>query len=638
MELEKASLFKNVVHRSDAGLIVSEIKHDEKHIQLKKRWLLGIAATKSDQKRFKKSEFLKDRFLHESLLREDDIFYESARTYVEGIFGECHIEREFNVIQDEMLSVDIAIIKRMISCLDMMTTKGLYLLAMIITGGSVKFEKTRCKLKKIVKSFLSSALGNQNHNCSQLEIFKQLFGLINSQQHFRHNCKPLSASRSQYKHCAIKKVLDGLNHFPHQTLMAMRRKLRGVKATMPQLRTSRKGWRQRKLVGEVVRNMIMKMLSQLDEGDELQEPLARAMAVADLSLKLATHRNGIFSEEFYQFSSGVKSLQNDIMKAIWLVEKEVGIQELRNLQTLLEPKAKVSNKILRPAFTELLTEFLFECDDVERIPKSLFKILDFINGTSGVKPLQLLQEKKEKIEEEVDCILSVSAQTKQIVLDLLPDYGFEEDFADAYVEQLEESEDDYDDCPIGENRHVINGNCDSMDSKYKSESIGQFVPFGFNPASSMAGEKNCNSSTVSPERVLGENIVKRHNLIECNAGMDPGNVATNFSCEAAEPEPTKNMRENQYLTIQDACDETSLLTHKLIGRVLWEFAKFEGLNLNASQSLYLRGDNDTKDAKAEQSSSSEKDARNSAIVRIVKELVPSFSDSAMERLKILIDS
>ncbi|XP_028799807.1 uncharacterized protein LOC114755099 [Neltuma alba] len=455
MEPENAPLFKTVVHRSDAGFIMSGIKYDEKQIQLKRRWLLGVAASKSDHKRFKKSKFLEDRFLDESLLREDDVnililFYlhillRKLKVMVAWII--CFIFLfssmvffssllDLKVCFFMTMSVGIPTIKRMILCLDEMTTRGLYLLAMTITGGSIKYEKTRCKLKKIVKSFLSSALNNQNRDSYQVEIFRQLFELFNNQQHFRHNCKHLSASRSQCNHSAVKKVLDGLNCFPHQTLIAMRGKLKGVKATIPQLRTSRKEWRQRKKVSKTVRNISRKMLSQLGEGDELQEPLAKAMAVADLSLKLVTRCNDIFSEEFYQFSPEVKSLQNDIMKAIWLVENEVGIPKLRKLKTLLEPKAKISRKILRSAFTEFLTEFLFGCDDMERIPKSLFKILDSINGSLGESPLQLLEKKKEKIEEEIDYILSFSAQTKQIVLDLLPDHGFDEDFNDAYGEEI----------------------------------------------------------------------------------------------------------------------------------------------------------------------------------------------------------
>lgn len=523
------------------------------------------------------------------------MFYESARAYVEGAFGACHIERESQVLQDDMLLIDIPNIRRLMSSgLDNMTTKGLYLLAIIITGGSVKFEKTRCKLKKIIKGSLSSVLSSRNHNHHQLEIFKQIFGLVTNPQHFRDNCEPLYASRSLSNHAAIKKVLDGLNSFPYQTLIAMRRKLKGVEATVPKLLPHRQGWRREHLT-KLIRKISTKMLSQHGEGDELQEPLAKAMAVADLSLKLATGCHNIFSTEFYSFSPEIKSLQNDIMKAIWLVKNVVGIPVLRNLEPLVESKAKLSNGCLRTAFIKLLTEFLFECSDMDSIPKSLIDILDVINRSSNSMPYGILL--KENIEEEVNCILNVSAQAKQVVLDMLPDHRFDEDFTDAYVEQLEESDDDvFDDCQLEENRHFINGEYDPMDSNYEAESIGQFVPPDHHPSSSMADGENTNPSAVSRERGSDESFVIRHDLYECNTGMDLRNVAANSSCEMTGPGHTQDsICKNQYLVTQDVCDETSMLTYNLIGLMLKEFAKSEGLELNGSKSLYLRGGNQIKD-------------------------------------------
>ncbi|KAL2509143.1 uncharacterized protein Fot_32790 [Forsythia ovata] len=47
---------------------------------------------------------------------------------------------------------------------------------------------------------------------------------------------------------------------------------------------------------------------------------------------------------------------------------------------------------------------------------------------------------KEEIENEVEYILTVSAQTKQIVWDLFSEHRLDQDFPDAYMEDLEESE------------------------------------------------------------------------------------------------------------------------------------------------------------------------------------------------------
>ncbi|KAI9075364.1 hypothetical protein K1719_042676 [Acacia pycnantha] len=537
----KSELLRN------AKSLLSGIKSDEKHTKRKKRWLLGIATTKYDRKNFKKAKFLKDRFLPEFSLREDDIFYESVRTYVEGLSGVCNIEGEFDAIQDDMLSVDMPSIKKLISCLDNMTIRGLYLLAEIISGDSVKLKRTRCELKRIVKSFLSSALSNQNHNCYQREILKQLFELIH-------------ASRSQFGHAAVKKVFGDLTKFSAQTLNAMHRKLKGEKATTPQLRSGRKTWRSLNVLITRVREISKEMRSKLDKGDELPEPLAKAMAVADLSLKLASHKD-IFSNRFDQLASKAKYLQDDIMKAIWKLEK-VGTPELKKLMLLSKTKPGTSEKLFRSALKELLTEFLFQCNDLD-IPKSLLDSLDVINGSSVDRPLQSLQE--EKMNQEIEEILNFSAGTKQLALDLLPDYGFDEDFADAYMEQLVESdvEDDYEDSQIGETSCFTNGNC-----------------------------------------------------------------------EAVASEPTRN----QYHALQDASDQTSMLTHKLIGCVLWEFAKLEGLNLNKSQNLYLTGDNQIEGVKGKRKKSlpCKEDSRNLIIVKAVEMLAPFLDGGAMEKLKKII--
>ncbi|BAT96100.1 uncharacterized protein HKW66_Vig0184470 [Vigna angularis] len=682
--------------RTDALSILSQIKRQDKQIKLKSRWLLGIPPTRYERKKLKK--YFKNRYLSESLIREDDMFYESVKTHLEDAVGEHCFEQENDIPKGDMDLIQTLNMKRLISpLLDNLTTKGLYLLAMIVTGGSFKSEVTRCKMKRVIKDSLSSVLGSKSRH-NHLDTCKQIFSLLNNPQNFRDRCEPLGALRSLSYHAAAEKVLHRLQNLPSQTLIAMRRKLKGVKAPVPQLQPRKHGWARDHLI-KLVKKISMEMLSKLDRESELPEPLAKAMAVADLSLKLTTGSHNMFSKEFYQFSPEVKSLQSDIIKAIWSVKKVTTVPELSNLQLLIEPKATISNRCIRTTFVNFLTEFLFECSDMDSVPKSLSQTLDVINRGPNNGGLHNVLFKKKYIEEEVDCILNISALTKQIVLDLLPDDKFDKDFTDAYMEQLEESDDSDSDedggSQLQEDIRFGNGSFDSIDTCNEAESIGDFVPFEFlsstikieeNVSSSpltvsdrlnsgserlqpnkccsvnlesefhntthnmltdqcqgestehfskfMAG-KNNNSSFVSPDRELDEKVVKRNHLFESVTKIAATDT-TNLFSEEKEPVPTKHGAcKNQYLAIQDACDKTSMLAYSLVGRMLHEFVKTEGLDLNMSKSLYLNRNNLIEDVEdIEEQSSSGKHARD--FVQVIEELIPSFPNSSMERLKILM--
>ncbi|CAK8575789.1 unnamed protein product [Lathyrus sativus] len=675
--------------RTDLFSILQDVKRQGKRNKLKRRWLLGLPITKRERNKLKENL---NRYLPE-LLRKDDIFYESVRTHVERAFGAHYIERENSIPQDDMDLNRIPNLKMLIlSCLDNLTTKGLYSLAMILNGDTAKYERTRGSLKKIIKHSLSSDLSSERCNDQQLETRKELFRLLNNPQHFRHRCELLPGSQSQFYHAAAVKVLCGLEKLPSQTLIAMRRKLKGIKAPMPQLQPCKHGWGRCHLI-KLVDKICRKMLLKLDEGNELQKPLAKAMSVADLSLKLMFGFGSTFLEELYRFSPEVKSLQSDILNAIWSVEKKevVPLKVLRDLQLLIEPNATITNKSLRTAFVNLLTEFLFECSDMDITPKSLLQILDVINKCSN-KSTRDVTVKKKRIEEEVDCILSVSAQTNQIIQDLLPDCEFDQDFMDAYMEQSEESDDsesdtdsdkDDDDNQLFDTRQFKNGSFRTTDSSYKGESVGDFIPFEIHPSTTMTEErlnvdseklqpmdcdtinleskvcntkdinqcqeksteqfltpmarKNYDSSVVSPDKESGENIIKRHEFHESYTKVDPRD--TSNICEEMEPPPTKHIaRKNQYLATQDACDKTAMLAYNLIGHLFEEFAIAEGLNLDLSKRSYLNCDKQIEEAKeTNEQSSSKKRRRGPAIVRVIEELVPSFPDSSMERLKILMD-
>ncbi|KAK2435677.1 hypothetical protein QL285_020720 [Trifolium repens] len=636
--------------RTDLFSILQDVKRQEKRIKLKKRWFLGLPIKKVERKKLKDIRKTK-RYLPESLLRKDDLFYEEARTHVEHAFGAPYVE---------------------------------------VSGDAVKYERTRGNLKKIIKDSLSIVLSSERHNDQQqLETHKQLFQLLNNPQHFQHRCELLPGSGSQFYHAAVVKVLCGLEKLPSQTLIAMRRKLKGIKAPAPQLKPLKHGWTRSHLI-HLVDKLCRKMLSQLDKGNEneQQNSLAKAISVADLSQKLIIGYGSKFLEEFYQFSPEVKSLQSDIINAIWSIEKKevVPLPVLRDLQLLIEPKTTIANKSLRIAFVNLLTEFLFECSDMDNTPKSLLLVLDVINKYSN-KSTHDVSFQKKHIEEEVDRILSLSAQTNQIVQELLPDCKFDQDFTDAYMEQSEESDDsdsdkDEDDSQISEDRQFKNEAVNTTDSNYEGESVGDFMPFEFRPSTTVTEEnilnspltpgerlnsdseklqpKNCNnqcqeesieqlstpmagknynSPVVSPDKETGENIVKRPEFIyESYTKVDPGDES-NF-CEETKPIPTKHSaHKNQYLATQDACDKTAMLAYKLIGHMLEEFAVTEGLNLDLIKRSYLNRDKqieEAKETKEQSSSRKRKRVPGPPILGVIEDLIPSFPDSSMERLKILM--
>ncbi|KAF5465799.1 hypothetical protein F2P56_015773 [Juglans regia] len=697
--------------QTDCESILSQIKHQEKQMRLKRRWLMGLPTSKSDRKRFEEPEFLKQRTLPESLLREDDIFYETIRMHIEEAFGACNAEGWHSVNEDHMvLSGTRSITRKIMSHLDDLTNKGLYLVATVLTRGSREFEKTRWKMKKVIKDLLPKVLGSRNHS-HQISICRQLSQLLSDPKNFREKGVTFFMSRSQSHHAAVKKVLSGLKNLPCEILIAMYRKLKGSQAGMPQLLPRRHGWGRDYLIKQV-RKYSERMLSELGEGDELQEPLAKAMSVPGLLLKLTPGFQNSSVIEFYPFSSEVESLQNEIAKAILLLKTKVRLPVLKNLQLLLDPNAKISNRSLRTAIRKMLTEYLFECSEMDAIPKSILETLAIINSTCKKKINSNSQStllgcfSKEKVEEEVECILSVSALTKQIVLDLLPDHDFDQEFTDAYMEELEESDDgnDDDDGWLLEDRSCRSSRSRYTDSVDELESTAESIPFNVKPPTSMTNgsissspftpQKDLNGGSVeglkpndfsgidsiNPNRIIPSSLSWKsgfhsrmvdvdmnHNKVEgigrsfmptdsnyipspvsanqrcercepeCNSGIAPANtppfISSNFSCgEQTANDDKQSKCKNQYLAIQEVCDETSMVAYNLIGHLLEKLAQTEGLDLDWRDHLYLRGDNSMEEdslvGREEQNLSEAYDG-GSVVVRVIEEQIPSFPKSLL---------
>ncbi|KAJ8442018.1 hypothetical protein Cgig2_033782 [Carnegiea gigantea] len=97
----------------------------------------------------------------------------------------------------------------------------------------------------------------------------------------------------------------------------------------------------------------------------------------------------------------------------------------------------MDSKGVKSTIKNLLIEFLYECCDMGIIPNSLLDALFVINETSSCTVFP-----KGVIKEQVEEILNMSAAIKQILLDHTPGDKFDEDFIDAYMEELLESDDE----------------------------------------------------------------------------------------------------------------------------------------------------------------------------------------------------
>ncbi|KAG4209893.1 hypothetical protein ERO13_A02G010500v2 [Gossypium hirsutum] len=406
-------------HQTDCVEILSQIKHQEKLLNLKRRWLMGLSTSRSKKKQFKEPEFFKCKTLPESFLRENDMFYEIIKAHVQDAFGASNSRRGNHVIQDDVQSFDASKITGVLfSYLDALTNDGLHLIVMILSGGSGMIKKTQCEMKKAIRESLPSFLSNKNLEHEQKTSIMQLYKILNDPKNFRNNTMKPMTPTSLFHHAAAIQVLDGLEDLPFQTLIAMDRKLSCVK-TVPQLKTRERGQKRKRLVQKVGKTA-RRMLMDLDGEGKLQGPLAKALAVADLSLNLTTGCQNSSTTSFLQFTPEIVSLQNDIVKAIWTLKTKARFPELKALQLLLDPNIEIATRSLRGAIIDALTEFLFECSDMNTIPKSFLEALSVINRDSRSLPNKISRSLphqsflKDEIEEEVECILSVSAEMKQI--------------------------------------------------------------------------------------------------------------------------------------------------------------------------------------------------------------------------------
>ncbi|XP_073024230.1 uncharacterized protein [Primulina eburnea] len=470
-------------HKEDFKALTSQLKERESLLRLKRRCLMGLSLPKREQERAEELLPPNDKILPESLVREDDVNYDDIRSCVERGYNayNCKMENH-GVLEGLQIFNSHDDLKDVFFLLDDMTNKGLYSFVEILTGGLVKYEKTNWCMKKIIREFLPEFLADKS-DISKTRL-KHIFQLLKDMTIFR-GYQAVCPTPSESYCAAGMKILDGLEDFPFRALSAMHRKVRGVRGYTPTLQSAKSGWSRDGLIN-VIRKECMKMLLDLSNGNEPVESLAGALGVAGLTLKLMLNQPAVI--EFRKFSLEIEALQNDIARAIFFINdpKRVSLIEVRRVNVLLSPNVEMSIRSLRRAVRNLLTEYLFECSDMDKVPNCLLETLDIIinnrsrrprlrrSPSSGIHTKELVEE---EIQKEVEYVLIVSAQEKEVIWNILPEYAFDRDFSNAYMEDLEKSDILYisdDDEQVRENPQY--GGHYSHDSYCGSESICETSP------------------------------------------------------------------------------------------------------------------------------------------------------------------
>ncbi|GAB2217917.1 hypothetical protein Droror1_Dr00001131 [Drosera rotundifolia] len=570
-------------HRMDAESLLAHMNYKKAELQRKREWLMGYHSYSSFIK--EESRNKEQLLLPESSIREDDLFCDVAErhiySHIRGRINDALGSSSYSC--EEFFDHSANLRRTVLAYLDNLTNNGLYLLAKFIKGNVVSFETTRVEMKRVIKNYLSKTHKNDGNGAciSDVQVLHRFCRLMKDPQNVRQSLTKFVNPTWESHRDSIVRILDGLKDMPSNTISAMHRKLTGISKYVPRFENSRK---RKKEPTMIVKKKCLKMLSELGDSDVLQKPLAKAMAIAELSLRLRTGCVGSSVTRFHDFPPEIDALHNEILKAIWML-KNLKKPELQRLKSVLDPEVELPDKGLKAAIRNLLVEYLFECSDMDTIPDSLFDALALISKSKWGMARKSFSS--DVVEGDVESMHCLSADMKQILWDCMPDCEFDQEFADAYMEDLEDSDDGdlFDDIDArGTRGHEMDSDC-----VMENVSSNRFPHSGSFSSSAATSRDTVSHSYSTPTNSSKARGVK----------LEPEDTSStelqNYSSSSivpsrAEVMPSKQTaRRNNYLAIQKVCDDASLIAYDAIGRVLKGFAETGNFSLHPDDWTYLGG-------------------------------------------------
>ncbi|KAL9244544.1 hypothetical protein vseg_018313 [Gypsophila vaccaria] len=658
METEMETEMEAEIHiEKDAVGIWKHMHHRLQLLSHKRLFLMGLSNRESFDQNVKSSSGNQSA-LSESFLRNDDLFYDDVKILVERSFKESNGDAGLCTIPDDVQNLGLHDVScSILTLLDDFSNNGLCNLAKLLTRGPITFVKTRPQMKRVIKTSLL-AIQSKQYPVDQVRFQNELSQLLKSPKNFRKNHRKHVKFTLKSHRADIMKVLDGLQDMKFQTLKAMHRKLKGKKTKIPRLQIYPSRWPKERVI-KLVRNMSLDMIQQLGESDELQEPLVKAMTVAGLSLKMVSGSQDLSVLKFLNVTPEIKMLQDEILRAIKLLDQRIRKDEMMKLGRLLDPDFTAQGKTLKSAIRNMLAEFLFECIDMDVVPESLLGALSLINK----KPMQnaCRSLSKELIKDDVECILNLSAYLKQLFWESYPSNQLDQDFVDAYMDDAEESDDgdifddsdddeklqanSTDECSeeVGSTSYIDDACLVSPSSAHETNlkdmndlafskladdvCSDTEISQGERPISSIA--KNDSSPLVLPGFVDGCITLSGQDFIRNTANSS--NTDDNDNCSK---QNMSGYQRNGYVAIQEVCDNASIVAFELIGHALSKFAQLEALGLDGNEESYLRGGNSSPGHfEGPVANSRDKDVSGSVLIEAVQEVLPSFSRRELEIVK-----
>jgi phage FluMu protein Com len=322
-----------------------------------------------------------------------------------------------------------------------------------------------------------------------------------------------------------------------------------------------------------VRRNCNKILTELKEPNYLPKKLAKAMSVMNLYQKQKSGSMDISQSEFFPFPKETLSKQNDILNAIWSVQK-LRHDKLKLVRPILDQDSMLQKMHFKVALRNYLTECLFECDEADLSDEAL-RTIAFINQISRHQFINRISRHQravfteEKMEVEVDAVLNLSSHLKALAHYCTAECSCDEEFVML----------GNDSCNDG-NDFVL------LETNYLKLSLEQqLVP---EPCCS----NNISDTDVMRECFGGSTVVATHSV---SRSEDPGSNSAGLlkkpcersedpACSGMEPDTRSgdgnHLKKSRCSEINEIRDETSILAHKLIGHMLdtWLFVEDNGLD------------------------------------------------------------